>query len=199
MGKRSSSYKSQVQILRRRVATEAALATFAENGCFSTSMQDVAERAGMATGTLYADHASKVELLEDAFSEAMAEIRTRLSVGETGGGARRDLTQLTDGLLALLASEAPLAAVLDGRLGCNLHWSGAGGRPAEWLEEEIVSLLERAEAQGQIRFGINKQLAAQIYFSMFGVRRLMEMLRDGARAGLAEELVSYFFDGLTPA
>ena len=96
MGKRSSSYKSQVQILRRRVATEAALATFAENGCFSTSMQDVAERAGMATGTLYADHASKVELLEDAFSEAMAEIRTRLSVGETGGGARRDLTQLTE-------------------------------------------------------------------------------------------------------
>ena len=196
MGQRHTRFSEQVQDMRRRVVMEAALATFAEKGCFGTSIKDIAERAGVATGAVYAHYASKEELLAAVARHRVAEAeRLWSSVGE-GRDVRGALIALTEGLLWAVASGPALSLLVGRRLSCQQRWSGVEEGPPDYLEELVVSILARAEAQGQVRAGMDHRLIAVLFLSVFSSRLLAERLAEGNHAEVAEELVRCLLDGV---
>ena len=72
---------------RAALVRRAVVDLVAENGIHGTSMSQVANRAGVATGTAYVHYSSKTELLIAAFAEIKAELAARVSAGldVTGG------------------------------------------------------------------------------------------------------------------
>jgi len=196
MTQKTPRFKNEARGLRRKALAEAALATFAEKGCFMTSVTEVAERAGVAVGTVYSHYPSKTRLLEDALKEGIEQALRRWSDVDDGGDIRRSLVRLAEAFLSVLEQHDPLAPVIDGRLPCGLQWSGGDNSPIRRLEDLIISILLRAESQGQIRLGSDKRLAAQLFHSLFSLSRVKERLETENSAALAEELAQYFLDGL---
>ena len=196
MTKETPRFKNEARSLRRKVVAEAALATFAEKGCFMTSMTEVADRAGVAVGTVYGHFPSKTRLLEDALKEGIEQALSRWSDVGNGGDIRRGLVLLAEAFLSILKQHDRLAPVIDGRLPCGLHWAGGDNSPIRRLEDLIISLLERAETQGQVRPGSDRRLVAQLFLSLFSLSRVKERLAMEDSAALAEELALYFLDGL---
>ena len=190
-------FKNEARGLRRKVVTEAALATFAEKGCFMTSVTQVADRAGVAVGTVYGHYPSKTKLLEAALKEGIEQALNRWSDLDDGSDIRRSLVRLTEGLLIALREHDFLSPVIDGRLPCGLRWSGGDDSPIHVLEDLVISLLDRAETQAQVRSGTDKRLLAQLFLSYFRLSRVKERLESGESASLAEELSSYFLAGLS--
>ncbi len=196
MSEETPRFKNEARGLRRKVVAEAALVTFAEKGCFMTSVTEVAERAGVAVGTVYGHYPSKTGLLEDALKEGIEQALSSWSDVDDGGDIRRSLVHLAEAFLSVLKQHGRLAPVIDGRLPCGLHWSGGDDSPIRRLEDLIISILLRAESQGQVRLGSDKRLAAQFFLSLFSLSRVKERLATEDSAGLPEELAAYFLDGL---
>ena len=196
MTQETPRFKDEARGLRRKVVAEAALATFAEKGCFMTSVTEVAERAGVAVGTVYGHYPSKTGLLEDALKEGTEQALSRWSDVEDGGDIRRSLAHLAEEFLSVLKQHDRLAPLIDGRLPCGLHWSGGDNSPIRQLEDLIISILLRAESQDQVRPDSDKRLAAQLFLSLFSLSRVKERLQTENSAALADELALYFLDGL---
>jgi AcrR family transcriptional regulator len=63
---------------KRRLILDAALRTFAERGYHGTAVPEVAEAAGVGTGTLYRYFESKEALVNEVFRDAKGRLRTAL-------------------------------------------------------------------------------------------------------------------------
>ena len=192
----SSRFQKEVEALRRNVIAEATLMTFAERGCFSTSVKEIAERAGVATGTVYSHHASKDELLEASMAEAVQQAVERWSSVRELPDLRSALLFLTDEFLSALEGNSFLLPLVDGRLACSLHWSGRAKHLNDGIEELLVTTLKQAEATGQVASGTDLRLVAQLFLSIFSLPRTKERLRNEERATLADELVNNLLYGL---
>src|SRR5687767_13235005 len=62
---------------KRRRIIDAAVEVFAEKGFFGARVSEIAERAGVADGTIYLYFKSKDDILISLFEEKMAEILER--------------------------------------------------------------------------------------------------------------------------
>ncbi len=128
-----------------------AKALFATQGAEQTTMQAIAQAAGVGQGTLYRHFADKGALCQALIHEDLERFRERLACALDDGAssplARLELligekNRLTEGHLQLFA------AMESGAPG------GRGGkrRPGSfhsWLHERIVALLEEAVARGE--------------------------------------------------
>jgi AcrR family transcriptional regulator len=75
---------------KRRIILDAALTAFAERGYHGTSVPDVAEAAGVGTGTLYRYFEHKEALVNEVYRDAKQRLRSALLTGVTD----LDLTKL---------------------------------------------------------------------------------------------------------
>jgi AcrR family transcriptional regulator len=169
---------------------------FAANGVEQTTMQAVAQAAGVGQGTLYRHFADKAALCQAVIHEDLERFRERLTgvlANEAASPLQRlelliaEKNQLTEGHLQLFAAME----------------SGAPGgkrRPGlfhRWLHERIVVLLEQAMAQGEAApldapFAADALLAAvapQLY------RRQREEL-GYSRERIGAAMRQLFVDGL---
>jgi AcrR family transcriptional regulator len=91
----------------------AALALFKERGFDATTTREVAERAGIATGTLFLYVKSKDELLDFVFAgEVAAVVEARAASLPRRGDLVTRLMHLFDGLLEFYARDVELARLL---------------------------------------------------------------------------------------
>src|SRR5689334_13840536 len=73
---------------KRRIILDAALRMFADRGYHGTTVPDVAEAAGVGTGTLYRYFAHKEALVNEVYRDAKQHLRTAL----LGVGPESDFT-----------------------------------------------------------------------------------------------------------
>ena len=66
---------------KRRIILDAALRVFAAKGYHGTAVPDVAEAAGVGTGTLYRYFASKEALVNEVYRDAKTRLRTAVMDG----------------------------------------------------------------------------------------------------------------------
>ncbi len=78
------------QLLRRRRLTDAVIQLVAESGPDNVQMRDVAERSGVALGTMYRYFASKDHLLAAALADWQHQLTDRVMAGLAKQGARSD-------------------------------------------------------------------------------------------------------------
>lgn len=137
-------------IENRERLLEVAKALFAAQGIENTTMQAIAQAAGVGQGTLYRHFADKVALCQALIKEDLAAFRARVGArlddATTSPLARLDLlivekNRLTEGHLPLLAAMEEGPGARRGKLG--------RGPFSAWLHERIVALLGEAVALGE--------------------------------------------------
>jgi AcrR family transcriptional regulator len=162
--------------LTRRAVIDAAVAAFAELGWSGTSMQAIAERAGVSVETVYrAAPGGKAALLGEAVQAALAGGAAR---AETAVDDRPSIRRVIDAASALDAVTAyaevvpgtwrrlaPLLAAVD----------GADGEPSlttlrAQLEEQRLAGMRRfarqLDAAGALRHGLDVDLAADVLWTV---------------------------------
>ena len=128
-----------------------AKALFATQGADQTTMQAVAQAAGVGQGTLYRHFADKAALCQALIYEDLERFRERLS-GVLNNAASSPLARLE-----LLITEKNLLTEGHLQLFAAMESGVPGGRGGKrrpgpfhtWLHERIVALLDEAVAQGE--------------------------------------------------
>ncbi|KFF58722.1 hypothetical protein JF66_16495 [Cryobacterium sp. MLB-32] len=100
----------------KRSILDAALALAAERGITGTTMDDVAERAGVAKGTLYYNFASKDKIFEGLLLEGMSGLTESLRAARVGRHGWESIEALVATLLERIAANTALAKVIAGEL-----------------------------------------------------------------------------------
>jgi len=98
----------------KRAIFDAALALAGERGITGTTMDDVAERAGVAKGSLYYNFASKDKLFEGLLCEGMTALTEALREARTGVVGWAAIEALVTTLLGRIAANTALAKVIAG-------------------------------------------------------------------------------------
>jgi AcrR family transcriptional regulator len=135
----------------RRRLLAAAKTLFAAEGVEQTTMQAVAQAAGVGQGTLYRHFADKGALCQALIAEDLERFRERLA------GALDDAATSPLARLELLITEKNLLTEGHLQLFAAMEGGGPAGRGGKrrrgpfhhWLHERIVRLLDAAVAQGE--------------------------------------------------
>lgn len=98
----------------KRAILDAALQLAAERGISGTTMDDVAERAGVAKGSLYYNFSSKDQLFEGLLLEGMSALTEALREARGGKVGAAAISALVTTLLGRLHGNTPLAKVIAG-------------------------------------------------------------------------------------
>jgi AcrR family transcriptional regulator len=98
----------------KRTILDAALALAAERGISGTTMDDVAERAGVAKGSLYYNFSSKDKLFEGLLLEGMSALTEALREARAGTEGWAAIEALVTTLLSRIKANTPLAKVIAG-------------------------------------------------------------------------------------
>jgi AcrR family transcriptional regulator len=165
---------------------EAAAEHFASNGSQKTTIAMVAERAGVAVGTVYLHFPDKTALLEAVLTEALAALKRCLATaasGQTARTAAQDVRQRTDGLVGFGVEHPRLAAVLfdPASLGTPV-----GRDILAFLNASQAAGLEAGQQRGWYRRDLSAALAAPVLVG--GIVLAMDAwLRGGGRTGARPE------------
>ena len=163
--------KEHVDARRRQVMT-AAHHCFARHGFHETTMQEIADEAGLSAGALYQYFESKDALIE-ALADRGREIRREALGGLQRGGGAQALAQVVGGLLRPLADATPeteAALRLDIRL-----WGEALDQPgirqlfldqSATLKRPIADFLRAERKAGRIRRDVDPEGVADAVFAL---------------------------------
>lgn len=155
---------------RQREILAAAHRRFAQHGFHLTTMQEIAEEAGLSVGALYRYFTGKEELIEALAAWGREQKSGALEALASGGGADA-LGRMVAEVLALLARPGAEAAVrLDVRL-----WGEALGQPAlarvvagglEALLEPVATYVRRERRAGRLREDVDPDGVARAVVSL---------------------------------
>lgn len=188
---------------RRQAIVRAAIDIFAERGYFAARMHDVAERAGVADGTLYLYFTGKEDLLVSILEGHADDFLAR---------ARRDLAQIDDPRAQLrrvverhlvsLGRDRALAQVFQIELRHSRRFLRrvARGRVAEYLRllEEVVAA---GAAAGAFRTDVPPDVAARVVFGAVDemVTAWVLAARPRPLAAQADAVLALILQALEPA
>jgi len=149
---------------KRRLIIDAAVRVFARDGYHTSRVGDIAEEAGIAHGLLYHYFSSKEEVLATLFRENWGELLGRLAqVEESDEPADEQLRGIAKILLRSWRNDPDLVSVMVREVARSSHL-------LEQVDEiragfaTIQRVIERGQAQGIFRTGIDPQLASWIFY-----------------------------------
>lgn len=151
---------------RRRLFT-AATALIAEHGFAATTVDAIAEHAGVAKGTVYYNFPSKAALFEELLRAGVGRLAEHLRAGaeETlPGGA---LSGLVHAELEFIGAYETFARVLLGEMWrTGQDWPAA----ARLIREQVVAVyaaeIHAAQARGELHGDLDTGMAATAVFGM---------------------------------
>ncbi|MGD8244462.1 MAG: TetR/AcrR family transcriptional regulator [Anaerolineae bacterium] len=189
---------------RRREILESAAALFAEQGYQCTSVKEIADRAGIAPGTIY--------LYFDCKGDLLVGLMVRLAELETLGeevrqalqGDARDFltTMFRDRMVSAVENEETLRAVMPQMLvqpALRVQFRRQFVAPIiDIMEQYVTTQIEQDEIQA-----VNVPLTVRAVQSMFIGLLLLRILGDEElRAGwdeMPEVVTTLLFEGLNPS
>lgn len=146
---------------RQRQILTAAHSCFARHGFHGTTMQEVADEAGLSVGAIYRYFGGKEALIEALAAWGREQKRQALEELRAGEGAE-GLGRMVEEILSLLANpEAAMAVRLDVRL-----WGESLGQPAlagmmsgglDELRKPIASYLRKELKGGRLRADVDPE------------------------------------------
>ncbi|MFH8343358.1 TetR/AcrR family transcriptional regulator [Streptomyces sp. NPDC018045] len=171
----SSSTRRQAT---RRKLFEAAVTLIAEQGFSSTTVDEIAERAGVAKGTVYYNFASKNELFEELLRHGIELLATSLQeaadASAARGGTRVDaLDAMIRAGLDFIARYPALTQLYVAELWrTNRAWQSTLMVVRERAITVVEGVLREAVADGELSEDIDIPLTASALFGMVLVAAL---------------------------
>jgi AcrR family transcriptional regulator len=162
---------------RCRAIREAAMRVVGRKGLAHATVQEIADEAGVAKGTVYLYFRSREEILEKTTRAAVDELLDRLrSAAEEGGGFREVLERVLATQLGYLDEHKDFFRLY-------FETGDAVGKQRQGRQAsrkrhvaQLVGMLESAAARGEIRAADNERVAVAIAGAVRGVilRRIDE-------------------------
>jgi AcrR family transcriptional regulator len=171
-----------------------AVALFAERG-MDAEMRDIAERAGLAVGTVYNHFPSKDALLVAVLQQALAEVeRVTERAAELPDVVAALGMFVGEGLAVAERYGALMAAISEGKLLAAQTEAIDETRRAV-LGERVVQIVRRGVADGTFRPDLDAEIAAGVLWSAFLPWVLTDLRRTRTTAQIADALLAIFLDG----
>lgn len=173
---------------RERVV-RAARELFAERG-LTVGFNEVAHHAGVGVGTVYRRFADKDELIRAALEEPLHELIEVAQRAVVASRAWHGLELLLDSITQLLVDNLGLRDVALGGGAWDL-----GSAEVESVAEIMLTLLDRARAEGDLREGVGSDDVTMVLWLVTDLaqhsapvrpglhRRYLQVLLDGLRSG----------------
>ena len=174
-----------------------AVAVFNERGYEATSMDELAQRAGVTKSALYHHVPGKEELLRLAVDRALDRLFavTREPEATTGPAIGR-LEHVVRGSVRVLAAELPFVTLLL-RVRGNTDVERAALERRREFDRVVSDLVRAAEEEGTVRPDVDPSLIGRLLFGT--VNSLAEWYHPGGPLSaddLADAVVATTFDGL---
>ncbi|MFJ9112009.1 TetR/AcrR family transcriptional regulator [Streptomyces sp. NPDC102283] len=158
---------------RRDMILKAAVRMFARQGFAATRVEDIAEEAGVAKGSVYLHFDGRDALLTAAFEEYRSHARAVVHQARTGpGDGLERLARLVRSVLDMVVAEPELARILIDLWAAGRQGAASGvDVPALYREYRtaIAELLAAAEAEGVCRAGVGAGHAAVVVGAVEGL------------------------------
>ncbi|HWO65481.1 MAG TPA: TetR/AcrR family transcriptional regulator [Umezawaea sp.] len=174
-----------------------AVKLFNERGYDGTSMEDLARKLGITKSAIYYHVPSKDELLRLAVDRALDGLFAVVAeVDDVPGRAIDRLEHVLRGSVAVLVERLPFVTLLLRVRGNTKVERAALARRREF-DHLITDLVKQAEAEGDVREGLDPATVARLLFGM--VNSLTEWYRPrrgSDHAELADTVCHMAFDGI---
>jgi AcrR family transcriptional regulator len=174
-----------------------AVKLFNERGYDGTSMEDLARSLGITKSAIYYHVPSKDELLRLAVDRALDGLFAVVAeVDDVPGRAIDRLEHVLRGSVAVLVERLPFVTLLLRVRGNTKVERAALARRREF-DHLITDLVKQAEAEGDVREGLDPATVARLLFGM--VNSLTEWYRPrrgSDHAELADTVCHMAFDGI---
>ncbi|MEU5420587.1 TetR/AcrR family transcriptional regulator [Streptomyces sp. NPDC001407] len=173
----SDSSSTRRQNTRRKLF-EAAVTLIAEQGFSSTTVDEIAERAGVAKGTVYYNFASKTVLFEELLRHGMELLSDALrraadATAARGGGRVEALDAMVRAGLDFISGCPALAQLYAAELWrTNRAWQPTLARVRERALAVIEGVLTQAVEAGELSTELDVPLTAAALFGMVLVTAL---------------------------
>lgn len=167
----------------------AARAAFDQHGA-DASLDDIARRAGVGSGTLYRHFPSRDALLEAVVGDAFARLQRQADELLDASGSRQALVAWLRAVVAYTMTIRGLAGTL---MASQDDESSALQRPCQLIANTTVTLLDRAKTAGVVRPDVEPEDLGRL---AFGIAVAAEA--DPERRELADRLLRLALDGLDP-
>jgi len=143
---------------------EASVRVFARKGYHTSRVGDIAEEAGIAHGLLYHYFSSKEEVLETVFRENWSElIEAFRRVEASEEPPLEQLEGIAKILLRSWRNDPDLVSVMVREVARSQHLQGQVDEIREGFQI-IQRVIERGQADGSLRSGIDPRLASWIFY-----------------------------------
>jgi AcrR family transcriptional regulator len=185
--------RSDARANRERVLL-AATAILAERGA-DAEMREIAERAGVAVGTLYSHFPGKHELIAAVLDEARAEFNAALAAAEAPGDPIEAVRVFLHGSLAIMERYGALMAALqDGRLLVNHDLNAVRERRAAY-QERVAALIQRGIDAGALRPDLDRYVAGALVRAMLTPWSYAELRRQRTPDEIVDGVLAILLDG----
>lgn len=149
----------------KRLILDAALLLAAERGITGTTMDDVAERAGVAKGSLYYNFSSKDKLFEGLLLDGMETLTQALREARADRHGWLAIEALVAALLERIAANPPLAKIMAGDIfRTDRPWQ----ETAYAFRHKALAEFEAAIAEAQVPASVAGPASGLMASSVFG-------------------------------
>ncbi len=182
---------------REESILEAALVLFARKGIEKTTVQEIANEAGLSAGAIYRYYPGKDDLLRAVFEHCVHGGREAFLKPELAGLSPMErLFAIGRGVVGQSMESPALAIDPELTLAATRDPEGVGRHRRAMrlgIIEQIASVLEEGQAAGQVPHGVDVQgLAVGLLALTIGINVLQAELRDEVDGPAAFEAVANF-------
>lgn len=181
--------------VKARHILAATIRTVQEAGIAGLSMEAVARRAGVATGTLYVYHANKEALLDAAYLATKRALAAAVFRDE-GLPVRPAFLKMAAAYLAYLVEHRAEVAFLE-QVRHSTFVSARTRRAAEEEARPLLELLERGKRELLLKPIETRLMIAYLHGTLRELAFVVAEAPVGKRAALGAQIAQVCWDGLT--
>jgi AcrR family transcriptional regulator len=180
----------------RAAILDATLELLAERGFTATTMDAIAESAGVGKNTIYRRWAAKDELIIDALQHFTAELELRAGPDDDAYSRLRDYARSLDRFYADPLASRVVPALLSELQRDPAFADAYAERVVGPLREPLVALLELARERGELRADADPDQIADLLFGPGFVRMLFGFALPATKRTYAAGLVDAIWHGV---
>ncbi len=192
---KESRFADRARALRQNQVLDAALAAFAERGCFAMSLDDVAQRVGIAKGTIYLHYASREALLSAVLARACEQLRERCwRAWNTSPNPATGLRAVIASLMGMDQGPDSVSATTLSRLQCGLIGKQLPPFRESRVEQALEPVMNAWQQARLIHTGVEPRWVARVTLAL--VNGAADERIDARE--VAERIATLLLGGLAP-
>lgn len=178
----------------------AAMQLFVHQGYGSTSVQDIADTAGISIGLLYRHYRTKDQLLNELVGYAVEGLKRNIRSFESDQSPKQLIAKFIDEVYTDLSNGEELASLL---ILINQALFASAGTDSR-LHEEILQvnarlldataqLIRKGQQLGEFRLGDAKEMAVYFYASIQGLAEMKILLKSNFQMPSPSVMTAFLF------